>query len=561
MKKTKLTRSLLAACSIVALSVVLSGCLHSSDDPPATDDTTMMPPDETETSMEVSLPADLMYLGADDMPTAGETTIAAGMSYMSGGVVFACAAGGDACMLTIAADGTASATGGTVTATLNDGAQMRADAAKATKMITDRDRIIGVDQALEAARNINAGVAPSPTGPAEANILISRAAGASASVEVTGYAASATPAMANGGWAGTRLMRPVVGATQHLVVYTDIEAPTRVQFYDFDRDPTTTPRYTDASPPSHSNPYGAGDTITALDLNDGTTDLLSRASLDPKFMSPGPAADGDVRQTFAVANGAATTSFHGNFNGAAGTYTCTAASAGTDCVLTISPNGTYAETSGTWTFTPELGSTAWQGDQEFMSFGWWLQEPASADGAYTFEYYADGVPYVAPTAIQPGSATYNGRAAGRYVVQTVDNSGVTGGMTGEFTAAATLTATFSAAANTIAGTISGFTADDGSASGWEVTLHQKALGAMANLPNAFPAAAQPDPTITVDPFDGATATMGDQTAYGDWTGQYFGGNSVTPNPNQYPLGVGGTFQADNNVVSIAGAFGARRPTQ
>ena len=32
MKKTKLTRSLLAACSIVALSVVLSGCLHSSDD-------------------------------------------------------------------------------------------------------------------------------------------------------------------------------------------------------------------------------------------------------------------------------------------------------------------------------------------------------------------------------------------------------------------------------------------------------------------------------------------------------------------------------------------------
>ena len=35
MKKTKLTRSLLAACSIVALSVVLSGCLHSSGDGPA----------------------------------------------------------------------------------------------------------------------------------------------------------------------------------------------------------------------------------------------------------------------------------------------------------------------------------------------------------------------------------------------------------------------------------------------------------------------------------------------------------------------------------------------
>ena len=35
MKKTKLTRSLLAACSIVALSAVMYGCVHSGDDPVA----------------------------------------------------------------------------------------------------------------------------------------------------------------------------------------------------------------------------------------------------------------------------------------------------------------------------------------------------------------------------------------------------------------------------------------------------------------------------------------------------------------------------------------------
>ena len=35
MKKTKLTRSLLAACSIVALSAVMYGCVHSGDDAPA----------------------------------------------------------------------------------------------------------------------------------------------------------------------------------------------------------------------------------------------------------------------------------------------------------------------------------------------------------------------------------------------------------------------------------------------------------------------------------------------------------------------------------------------
>ena len=46
MKKSKVTRSLLATCSIVALSVVLSGCLHSSDDTAAT--TPTEPPPTTE---------------------------------------------------------------------------------------------------------------------------------------------------------------------------------------------------------------------------------------------------------------------------------------------------------------------------------------------------------------------------------------------------------------------------------------------------------------------------------------------------------------------------------
>ena len=42
MKKTKLTRSLMAACSIVALSAVMYGCVHNGgDDAPATDDNDM----------------------------------------------------------------------------------------------------------------------------------------------------------------------------------------------------------------------------------------------------------------------------------------------------------------------------------------------------------------------------------------------------------------------------------------------------------------------------------------------------------------------------------------
>ena len=35
MKKTKLTRSLMAACSIVALTAVMYGCVHNGGDDPA----------------------------------------------------------------------------------------------------------------------------------------------------------------------------------------------------------------------------------------------------------------------------------------------------------------------------------------------------------------------------------------------------------------------------------------------------------------------------------------------------------------------------------------------
>ena len=171
-----------------------------------------------------------------------------------------------------------------------------------------------------------------------------------------------------------------------------------------------------------------------------------------------------------------TVSFRGNYNGAGGTYICTNA-AGTPCIVTVSPAGLYAQAAGTWTFTPELNARAYQSDATFMSFGWWLRTPAGADGAYAFRYYADGTPVFAATATAPtGSATYNGRAAGRYVVQEVGAVGVTDGVSGEFTAAATLTANFDAMntggtpAPTIQGSISGFQGEMGGMSDWAVTL-------------------------------------------------------------------------------------------
>ena len=565
-------KNLMNACLAAVLALGLAACGGSSSDtataPPTTAPEppapTMPEPEPEPTPVAVTIP-DATYLDADNTPMAGTFMLQAGMTATRGGVTFLCAAGGDDCEVTIADDGSATATGGTVTASLTATAMTQvanAKDAKADEMVAARDRIIGEDRALEAAANIGT------AGPAEANIVISRAAGKAASVVVStpaGYVASATPAMTNGGWAGTRLTRSLAGATQHLVVYTDIEAPTRVQFYDFDADATTPFRYGTANTTALTSA-----TIAALPIGGTNPAVMTQGTLDPtKFDPPGPAGGGDVTQTFrGTATGADGTNaginFKGNYNGAPGTYVCAAATAnGNNCVVTIPESGPYTS-ADTWTFLPELGSTAWQNDQESMNFGWWLQEPTNPNGAYTFEYYANGTNYIA-AGTPSGTATYKGRAAGRYVDQTIDDSGVTGGTAGQFTAAASLTANFDALNNagasapTIKGTISGFQGENGSMPNWQVTLHSKSLtGGVAAL-TAVPVSGQPDPTLPA--YDGVTATMGDQTAYGDWTGQLFGnaadatGTSIN---NAQPLGIGGTFQADNDAVSIGGAYGARR---
>ena len=193
-----------------------------------------------------------------------------------------------------------------------------------------------------------------------------------------------------------------------------------------------------------------------------------------------------------------------------------------------------------------------------MSFGWWLQEPTAETGAYTFRYYADGsVPYnLASGNLAAGSATYNGRAAGKYVVQEIDDTGVIDGEAGMFTAAATLTARFSGtgAGGSLEGTVSGFQSDNANkdVSGWSVTLNRQPLTDTTGT-SVTSAWAQNDPTAPG--FDGATAMMGDETAHGTWSSQFFGQPGTA---DAYPLGVGGVFQADNVAASIAGAFGARR---
>ena len=107
MKKTKLTRSLMAAVSIVALTAVLGGCLHDGgEDEMDTGGDDMMDMPTTPTSGSLTLPEGHM-LGE------GTETIPAGMSRRIGNTEVSCPAGGPDCILTVAAG----ALTGTVTAT------------------------------------------------------------------------------------------------------------------------------------------------------------------------------------------------------------------------------------------------------------------------------------------------------------------------------------------------------------------------------------------------------------------------------------------------------------
>ncbi len=559
----------LALAAMAATALALAGCGGGGGGTSSIAPTMPPAPPAPPPVADVMIP-DAMYLDEDNSPMAGSMTIAAGESYTNNGVVFACPADGDDCEVEVMADGSVTSTGGAATAMLTETAMTQVMADKETARIMRRDQVIGKDRALEAAANFGTGGSP-----AENAITITRGGSGPAKVTSTGYSASDGTILPNGEvWIGSRLMQAVAGVgTNHLFVYTDKEPATRIQFFNFDNDAATPHKYANTEIDALTDAADSETVYTGLTLESstGTTNPVSDTTLDlTRFPAPGPVEEGTVTQNYALntdpGNSGNNThaSIPGNYDGAGGRYVCDAG--GGTCSVAVTPGGAYTLT-GTWTFVPELNATAWLQDGgtaagggqqgEFMSFGWWLHEPTAQTGVYTFRYYADGSAYqLAAGDLAAGSATYNGRAAGKFVVQDIGESGVTDGQAGMFTAAASLTAKFSgtAAGGTLEGAISGFQTDNGNVdvSGWMVTLEQQTITGATGA-DVTSAGTENDPTESA--FDGTTATLGDQTLHGTWTSQFFGQPSKA---DAYPLGVGGTFQADNESASIAGAFGARR---
>ena len=321
-------------------------------------------------------------------------------------------------------------------------------------------------------------------------------------------------------WSRAGLRGSETGSTEHITVYTNIESPRK--------------------------PFG--NVYTLDEANALTVDFATHSMRVRSSGFPAP----DFNREYSAEEDL---SFPGTFHGVAGTYECTTP----PCTVSTANDGMISSTGGTWTFTLDSALAAETmidlPDAGHLYFGWWLKEPADSDGSYAFRTFSGGtVPFAVGQKFTSGNndellgtASYQGRAAGRYVTKDFTGGVLSGGTAGVFTAAATLAANFGGddiAVNdqfNIRGSVTEFM-DAGSGTpleGWSVTLNKVDLA---------PGSAS---------FGGTaggttTATLGGVTGTGTWEGAFFGNARADGMPGS----VAGVFDAHLPAAHISGGFGA-----
>ncbi len=579
MKKTKLTRSLLAACSIVALSVVLSGCLHSSDD--ATTPTTETPTvdgnltlagvtgGQAVTPGTYSVDAALAAAFADAEGLAG-VDHEMGATVSVGGVNLTCAMG--PCRVTINDDDTVTVTGTIHTADYTPpppgptDEEIAAEAMRIAMAIgpdstrADADSGTTGDQ-LPFNFDVNHGKLTT-TLPATAGVV----------AEDDMFAESDMAIASIDGWAGSAYtrMKEDDADTENTdefsmdtaVAYTDRAANDSVEYSTY---------YADAGVPTgHAAWRGVASAASGVLTLAGTVNAGARSLID---FAHGLTA---AHQMIEYTDNAATTdvneaepSIMGMFHGVPGTYACT----GT-CSVGSDKDGNLSSLGGTWTFTPTAQATGADPymvagveiDDDYLTFGYWLHEENNDDGELTYSVLAFAESSVAnrPTTGVVGTADYAGPATGLYMIKSFGSDGTQIPLRGgQFTAQAKLTASFGgenvAARNTnsISGTISNFMDMNGDPidSSWVVMLNRG-----------------PDSDTTDDDMDdlqnitegtgaitGVTmgTSAGGDGAAGTWAGQLHGIEDAATTETDAPTSVSGTFDAHFVNGHALGAFGAR----
>ena len=565
MKKTKLTRSLLAACSIVALSAVMYGCTGdgSKNDLTATqDDLAQERADHADTQ------ADLDTANADVTRLTGELDTANGEVTRIQGLLDT--ASGDVTRLM----GELDTANGEVTRL--EGALTQAE--------TDRDHYKGMVEAAMGT-NVPAGVAAEAMGLAMAIArddmdMSSIAALADLDAdpfavdggEVTerpvtmdnendDFAAGAAPATILG-WAGATYAHMVEddadtmdadeSVTTTVVSYTNIEAAKNQAYSAYY--PANA-----SSGPGGSDPWEA---VTSVADEDGVLNLNEQDIAGNSGLFTGNFGITAAHQTIPAPTNDTTTEdvneamveITGSFHGIPGTFACDSG-----CSRTSDGDGNLSLLGGAWTFTPtvpegdDLDDIMVAGvipDADYIDFGYWIVESQGNDGTeYEVGTYAMGEAEHTGVNNITGTASYSGAATGVYMDKTFAADGSPNPRSsGQFRADVGLTATFGQTMddpatdvdeedsiapnmlNTISGTISDFrnAAGDAINAAWKVELMR----------------AEIDGT-TDNHYTGMT------TGGGMYAGSFFGTDTAVA-----PTSTAGTFDAHFANGHVAGAFGA-----
>ena len=168
----------------------------------------------------------------------------------------------------------------------------------------------------------------------------------------------------------------------------------------------------------------------------------------------------------------------GTYDGASGRYKCAST-----CGVVLGGTG-IASLTGSWTFTHVSGATVSQTETEYLYYGWWVHKGSDGDPDAVSAFTGSNLPGAQngwtgplPTGLR-GSATYNGKAAGKYAWRNLEADSAHGG---HFTADAALTAKFGAPTATndlgLTGTVSNFRLNDGTTDpGWSVALNRTGFG-------------------------------------------------------------------------------------
>ena len=539
MKKTKLTRSLMAACSIVALTAVMYGCVHDGDGDTTTNETDMEMPAPVAVTLPSNIPA--------GMAPSGTHTIAAGASATSNGVTFSCAEGGEACTVTVAANGaSATSTGGTVTAALSQAAQTAIDNAN---KVSDADRKAMKDAAKAKSDKAKA---------LKAAIEIDKLDGSNTATNVSDPTMIPVLDIDGDGTVNTDLTVAItlkkgdsVGSlgSWKRTDYAGMEAATgdaakntgMVRVYDNQDEAKSVTFASEAGEAVH----GWNRATAPANVDDDYTVVTSTAA-QQRAVGGFP--------TTGTTNYENEDTVPGTFMSASGTYTCNA----TNCSSIVTADG--INLGSDWTFTAAPGATLQEEDARYLQFGWWVRNdkdgPTHA-GAFHRIVSPSGTPLVALTdavinnAALVGKASYAGAAAGKFAISDPLRAGYDD--FGHFTADVKLDADFKATGSTLSGMIDGFRLNDGSDDpGWSVELQEAGF----TTPN-FGTGATPDGDQTVWSINGAKGA-----ASGSWQAQMFDEASATvgtDDGSNVPTSVAGSFSSRIGTThSMVGAFGAEK---